>query len=99
MTCIIFLNISEHVEHHAEGVEHVPSVQHVDMAENQNVNVHDVAFSGKKNACYVVLVLNYRLVIVKKIKRVCQFISFTCSCNRTPFSAAASCSSKEKEPS
>ena len=91
--------MSEHVEHHAEGVEHVPSVQYVDMVEYQNVNVHDVAFSGKKNACYVVLILNYRLVTVRKRKRVCQFIPFTCSCNRAPFSAAASCSSKEKEPS
>ena len=60
------MNISEHVEHHAEGVEHVPSVQHVDVVADQNVNVHDVALSGKKNACYVVLVLNYRLVTVKK---------------------------------
>ena len=93
------MNISEHVEHHAEGVDHVPSVQHVDVAADQNVNVHDVALSGKKNACYVVLILNYRLVIVRKRKRVCQFIPFTCSCNRAPFSAATSCSSKEKEPS
>jgi hypothetical protein len=61
--------MSEHVEHHAEGVEHVPSVQHVDVAADQNVNVHDVALSGKKNACYVVLVLNYRLVTVKKKKK------------------------------
>ena len=58
MTCILFLNISEHVERHGEGVEHVPSVQHVDVVVDQNVNVHDVALSGKKNACYVVLVLN-----------------------------------------
>ena len=98
MTCILFLNISEHVEHHAEGVEHA-SVQHVDMAADQNVNVHDVALSGNKNAFYVVLVLNYRLVTVKKRKRVCQFIPFTCSCNKAPFSAIASCSSKEKDPS
>ena len=97
--CILFLNISEHVEHHAEGVEHVPSVQHVDVAADQNVNVHDVAFSGKKNAFYVVLVLNYRLVTVRKRKRVCQFISFTYFCNRAPFSAAASSSSKENDPS
>ena len=40
--------MSEHVEHHGEGVEHVLSVQHVDMATAQNVNVHDVAFLGKK---------------------------------------------------
>jgi hypothetical protein len=60
------LNISEHVEHHAEGVEHVPSVQHVDVAADQNVNVHDVALSGKKNACYVVLVLNYSLELQLK---------------------------------
>ena len=99
LTCILFLNILEHVQHHGEGVEHVPSVQHVDMVTNQNVNVHDVAFLGKKNACYVVLVLNYRLVTVKKRKRVCQFIPFICSCNKAPFSAAASYSSKEKEPS
>ena len=58
MTCILFLNILEHVEHHGEGVEHVPSVQHVEVSSDQNVNVHDVAFSGKKNACYVVPVLN-----------------------------------------
>ena len=38
-------------------------------AADQNVNVHDVALSGKKNACYVVLVLNYRLVTVKKKKK------------------------------
>ena len=38
------------------------------MAADQNVNVHDVALSGKKNTCYVVLVLNYRLVMVKKEK-------------------------------
>lgn len=93
------MNISEHVEHHGEGVEHVPSVQHVDVVADQNVNVHDVALLGKKNACYVVLVLNYRLVSDKKRTKVCQFIPFTCSCNRAPFSAAASCSSKEKEPS
>ena len=92
------MNISEHVEHHAEAVEHVPSVQHVDVAADQNVNVHDVALSGKKNACYVVLVLNYRLAIVEKRKRVCQFIPFASSCNRAPFSAATSCSSKEKDP-
>ena len=61
------MNISEHVEHHAEGVEHVPSVQHVDVAADQNVNVHDVALSGKKNACYVLLV-NEILVTVKKEK-------------------------------
>ena len=53
--CILFLNISEHVEHHGEGVEHVPSVKHVDMVVEQNVNVHDVEFLGNKNACYVVL--------------------------------------------
>ena len=93
------MNISEHVEHHGEGVEHVPSVQHVELAVDQNVNVHDVALSGKKNACYVVPVLNYILVTVKKRKRVCKFILFTCPCNRAPFSAAASWSSKEKEPS
>ena len=97
--CNIFLNILEHVEYHGEGVKHVPIVQYVDMAVDQNINVHDVALSGKKNACYVVLVLNYRLVIVKKRKRVCQFIPFTCSCNRAPFSATTSYSSKEKEPS
>ena len=93
-----FLNISEHVDH-AEGVEHVPIFQHVDMVADQNVNVHDVALLGKKNAFYVVLVLSYRLVIVEKRKRVCQFIPFTCSCNRAPFSTIASCSSKVKEPS
>ena len=97
--CILFLNISEHVEHHAEGVDHVPSVQHVDTVVDQNVNVHDVALLGKKNACYVVLVRNYKLVTVRKRKKVCQFIPFTCSCNRAPFSVATSCSSKEKEPS
>ena len=91
--------MSEHVEHHAEGVEHVPSVQHVDVAADQNVNVHDVALSGKKNACYVVLLLNYRLVTARKSKKVCQFIPFTCSCNKAPFSAATTYSSKEKEPS
>ena len=91
--------MSEHVEHHVEGVEHVPSVQHVDVAVDQNVNVHDVALSGKKNACYVVLVLNYILVTIKKRKRVCQFNPFTCSCSRAPFSAATSYSSKEEEPS
>ena len=63
------MNILEHVEHHAERVDHVPSVQHVDAVADQNVNVHDVALSGKKNAFYVVLVLNYRLVIVKKKKK------------------------------
>ena len=68
------MNISEHVEHHAEGVDHVPSVQHVDALANKNVYVHDVAFSSKKNAFYVVLILNYRLVTVRKRKRVCQFI-------------------------
>ena len=94
----LFLNISKHVEHHAEGVEHVPSVQHVDVAVDQNVNVHDVAFSSNKNACYVVLVLNYRLVTIKNIKRVCQFNPFTCPCNRAPFTTVASCSSKEEEP-
>ena len=62
------MNFLEHVEHHAKGVEHVPSVQHVDVAADQNVNVHDVALSGKKNACYVVLVLNYRHVTIKKRK-------------------------------
>ena len=51
LTCIIFLNISEHVEHRVEGVDHVPSVQHVDVAVDQNVNVHYVEFLGKKNAC------------------------------------------------
>ena len=96
--CILFLNILEHVEHHAEGVDHVTSVQHVDVVADQNVNVHDVALLGKKNAFYVVFVLNYRLVTVRKRKKVCQFIPFTCSCNRAPFSAATSCSSKEKEP-
>ena len=40
--CILFLNISEHVEHHGEGVEHVPSVQHVDVVADKNFNVHDV---------------------------------------------------------
>ena len=64
--CNLFLNILEQVEHHGEGVECVLSVQNVDMMVDQNVNVHDVAFLGKKNACYVVLVLNYILVIVKK---------------------------------
>ena len=68
MTCIIFLNISENVEHHGEGVEHVPSVQHVDVATDQNVNIRDLELLGKKNTCYVVLVLNYRLVTVKKRK-------------------------------
>ena len=97
--CILFLNISKHVEHHVEGVDHVPSVQHVDAVANQNVNVHDVAFSGKKNAFYVVLILNYKLVTVRKRKRVCQFIPFICSGNRAPFSVATSCSSKEKESS
>ena len=63
------MNFPEHVEHHAKGVEHVPRVQHVGMAIDQNFNVHDVALSGKKNACYVVLVLNYRLVTVKKKKK------------------------------
>ena len=91
--------MSEHVEHHVEGVEHVPSVQHVDVAADQNVNVHDVALSGKKNACYVLLVDEILVTVKEKRKRVCQFIPFTCSCNRAPFSAAASCSSKEKEPS
>ena len=95
----LFFDILEHVEHHGEGVEHVLSVQHVEVAEDQNVNVHDVALSGKKNACYVVLVLNYKLVAVKKRKRVCQFISFTCSCNKAPFSVVASCSSKQEEAS
>ena len=93
------MNILEHVEHHGEGVEHVTSVQHVDVAEDQNVNAHDVALLGKKNACYVVLVLNYILVTIKKRKRVCQFNPFTCSCNKAPFSAVASCSSKEEDPS
>lgn len=51
----LFKNIIEHVEHYSEGVEHVPSVQHVVVATDQNVNVHDVALSGKKNAYYVVL--------------------------------------------
>ena len=64
LTCILFLNISKKVEHHGEGVDHVPSVQHIEVAVDQNVNVNDVALSGKKNACYVVLVLNYKLVIV-----------------------------------
>ena len=67
--CILFLNILEHVEHHGKGVEHVPSGQHDGVAANQNVNVHDVALSGKKNACYVVLILNYRLVTVEKRKK------------------------------
>ena len=53
--CNLFLNILEHVEHHDEGVDHVLHVQHVDMATDQNANVHDVAFLAKKNACYVVL--------------------------------------------
>ena len=35
---------------------------------DQNVNVQDVTLSGKKNACYVVLALNYRFLIVKKEK-------------------------------
>ena len=76
MTYILFLNISEHVEHHAEGVEHVPSVQHVSVATDQNVNVHDVSLSGKKNACYVVLVLNYRLVIVNKKEK--EYANLSC---------------------
>ena len=97
--CILFLNILEHVEHYGEGVEHVPSVQHVDVVGDQNVNVHDVPFSSKKNACYVVLVLNYILVRVKKRKRIYQFNPFTCSCNRAHFSVAASYSSKEEESS
>ena len=67
--CNLILNMLEHVEHHGEGVEHVPSVQHVDVAADQNVNAHDVEFLGKKNACYVVLVLNYKLVIVKREKK------------------------------
>ena len=48
--CILFLNFLEHVEHHAKGVEHVLSVQHIGMTANKNVNVHDVALLGKKNA-------------------------------------------------
>ena len=59
----------EQVENHGDGVENVPSAQYVDVAVDQNVDVHDVALPGKKNACYVVLVLNYRLVIVKKRKK------------------------------
>ena len=93
----LLLNILEHVEHHGEGVEHVPRVQHVDVVVDKNVNVHDVAFSGKKNACYVVL-LNQILVTDEKRKRVCQLNPFTCSCKRAPFSVVASCSSKEEEP-
>ena len=50
------MNISEHVEHHGEGVEHVPSVQHIKVAVDQNVIVHDVPLSSNKNACYVLLV-------------------------------------------
>ena len=50
------MNILEHVEHHGEGVEHVPSIQHVVVVVDQNFIVHDVALSGKKNACYVLLV-------------------------------------------
>ena len=53
--CNLFSNILEHVEHYGERVEHVPSVQHVDIAADQNINVHDVELSGEKNACYVVL--------------------------------------------
>ena len=53
--CFLFLNILEHIEHHGEGVEHVPSLQHADVAADQNVNVHDVELSSKKNACHVVL--------------------------------------------
>ena len=57
--CIRFLNI----------LENVLSVQHVDMVVDKNVNVHDVALSGNKNACYFVLELNYMLVTFKKEKK------------------------------
>ena len=44
---LFFLNILKHVEHHGEGAEHVPSVQHGYVVADQNVNVHDVALLGK----------------------------------------------------
>ena len=50
------MNSLEHVENHGEWVEHVRNVQHVEVATDQNVIVHDVALWSKKNACYVVLV-------------------------------------------
>lgn len=65
--CNLFLNISEHVEHHGEWVEHDQSVQHVAVVEDQEVIIHDVALLGKKNA-WNVLLLNEILVIVKKRK-------------------------------
>ena len=57
--CNLFLNILEHVEHHGEGLEYVPSIQHVDVAMDQNVNVYDVALSGKKNACILYYLIKY----------------------------------------
>ena len=66
--CNLFLNILEHVEHHGEQVEHVRSVQHVEVSVDQNFIVHDLALLGKKHECYVLLV-NEILVIVKKKKK------------------------------
>ena len=63
--CNLFWKILEHVEHHGEGVEHGPCVHHVEVAAGQNVIVHDVALSSKKNACCVLLV-NEILVTKKK---------------------------------
>ena len=53
--------------------KHVPSVQHVEVVADQNVIVHDVALSGKKNAWYVLLV-NEILVTVKKEK---EYVNLT----------------------
>lgn len=48
-------------------------VQHVEVATNQNVIVHDLALLGKENECYVLLI-NEILVIVKKSK---EYVNLT----------------------
>ena len=59
------MNILEHVEYHGEGVENVWSVHHVEVVAYENIIVYDVAFSGNKTTCYVLLV-NEILVIENK---------------------------------
>ena len=47
-------------------MEYVCSIQHVEVVADQNVIVHDVVLSSKKNACYVLLVNGILVTTTKK---------------------------------
>ena len=48
-------------------MEHVRSVQHIEVATDQNFIVHNVALLSKKNACYVLLV--NEILVAEKNKK------------------------------